>query len=131
MIGLQASMESTTDDLALFQAQLRAAANRIGVESGGLAAIMVKGLGQLDRFVAANIQVRTGRTKNSIFQAINQDGNQVQAGLYSNVRYSPYVGHVPKTRSEQFFAYAAKTEGPRVAEATGLDVVAAIEGEFV
>lgn len=130
MIGLKASTEATTQELAEFQAAARRAANKVGVESGGLASLMLKGLGQLDRFVAANIQVRTGRTKNSIFQALSQDRNKVQAGLYSNVRHSPYVGYRPKTSSEQFFKYAARVEGPKVVEATALDVVVTVESEF-
>lgn len=130
MISLKVSNEASAQSLTEFQVNAREAANRVGAQSGGLAEKLVKGVGQLDRFVAAHIQVRTGRTKNSVFQAVDVQGNSAQAGLHSNVKYSPYVGYLPHSKSEQFFQYAARVEGPKVAETTGRAVVVAIEDSF-
>lgn len=108
--------------------QLNSAAQAIAAESGGLGAILALGLAQLDRFVAANIEVDTGRTKNSIFQNMGRNGNSVTAALGTNVRYAPYVrdgGH-----DRQFFQYAVDVEGPAVLQMLGEQVVIRVEEAF-
>ena len=94
----------------------------------GLEAMLALALGRLDRFVAGNIEVDTGRTKNSIFQHTGGNGNRLEAMLGTNVHYAPYVreaGH-----GEQFFEYAARVEGPAVLEMLGTDYDARIEAAF-
>lgn len=110
------------------QSKYNAAADAVGVRTGGLRDILLVGLLQMERFVLGNIEVDTGRTKNSIFQDLAATGNSIRAMLGTNVIYSPYVrdaGH-----KEQFFEYAAKVEGPRVAERMGGEVVIRVERAF-
>lgn len=130
MLTLTASSKNTNQQIADLQASLNEARNKVGIDTGGMDNQLILGLQQIDRFVAANIQVRTGRTKNSIFQHVSRDGNRVQAGLHSNVKYSPYVGYQPKRSSTQFFKYAAQVEGPRVANSVAVNIVTDIEGSF-
>lgn len=128
MIKLSASHETAQKDVQATRNSIQAALRE--TTGQGLENKLLLGLAQLDRFVAANIQVRTGRAKNSVFQRIGRSGNSVAAGLHSNVKYSPHVGYLPKRTSEQFFKYAARVEGPRVANSVGQDIVVTVEGKF-
>lgn len=128
MIKLSSNYESTQQDIQAVQNSMQNALRE--TTGAGLENKLLLGLAQLDRFVAANIQVQTGRTKNSIFQRIGRSGNSVAAGLHTNVKYSPYVGHLPGRSSEQFFKYAARVEGLRVANSVGQDIVITVEGKF-
>lgn len=112
------------------QRQLNSAAQAIGANSGGLEAILALGLAQLDRFVAVNVEVDTGRTKNSVFQHIGGggQGNSIAAALATNVRYSPYVRDA--SHSQPFFQYAAEKEGPAVLEMLGEEVIIRVEEAF-
>ena len=67
---------------------------------------------QVHRFVLGNIEVDTGRTKNSVFPDVESGPGGITAGLYTNVAYSPWVrdaGH-----RKQFFDHADAVEVPRV-----------------
>lgn len=110
------------------QSQLNSAVAQFGAESGGLTARMTEAILQLNRFVLGNIEVDTGRTKNSIFPDVRQDGNSVTAMLGTNVSYSPYVRD--KGHGEPFFDYAERVEVPGVLEWLGADIVARVEGAF-
>lgn len=93
---------------------------RAEVTGQGMAAIMALAVVQMQRFVTANIEVDTGRTKNSIFTQVRVEGNGVDGVLGTNVSYAPYVrddGHY-----QQFFEFAAEAEGPRVAQLFGDEV---------
>jgi hypothetical protein len=114
MIRIEAPQLSET------QAKLEAAQQAIAPDTGGLADILAVGLAQLERFTVANIEVDTGRTKNSIFPKLGQQGNSVVASLNTNVSYAPYVRDA--SHKQPFFDYAAKVEGPRVAKMLGLEV---------
>jgi len=77
------------------------------------------------RFVQANIEVSTGRTKNSVNR---KETNALVGMLSTNVSYAPFVrdaGH-----SEQFFRYAARVEGPRIQDAFGMEVQARVNRAF-
>ncbi len=84
------------------------------VSKQGLAKRMRLATAQLDRFVAVNIQVDLGLAKNSIFANVERRGNHVVAGLYSNLIYFPYVGHIKGRKSLQAFKYAEAVEVPKV-----------------
>lgn len=109
---IQLSVDTASiQDLEALQADLRQAAREVSANSG-LLGLMTQGILQIDRFVANNIEVDTGRTKNSVFPTTRQNGNSVLAQLSTNVSYAPYVreaGH-----GEQFLAYAEQREVPGV-----------------
>lgn len=120
--------ESPPGRIQAVQEQLQEAAKE--VQAGGrLPDTVEKALMQLLRFVLGNIEVDTGRTKNSIFPSVEGGGgNSVSAMLGTNVHYSPYVrdaGH-----RQQFFEYAAEKEGPRILAGLGQEVVVKVEGHF-
>jgi len=94
----------------------------------GQEALFHEALGQLLSFVARNIEVDEGRTKNSVFPSLRVRPNGVAAMLGTNVRYAPYVrdgGH-----GVQFFKYAERHEVPRVLAWLGDEVVVRVEGAF-
>lgn len=120
--------EASIEDIEKAQRQLNSAVAQFGAESGGLAARLTEAILQVQRFVLGNIEVDTGRTKNSVFADVSQSGNSVAAMLGTNVNYSPYVrdaGH-----KEQFFKYAERVEVPGVLAWLGADIVARVEGSF-
>lgn len=108
-------------------AQFGEAARRVSGDQ--LKTTIHEGLVQLQRFVIRNIEVDTGRTKNSIFARVDGGGgNSVVGMLGTAVRYAPYVrdrGH-----GEQFFDYAAKREGQKVANALGLMITSEVNDAF-
>jgi hypothetical protein len=109
-------------DLARLEQEL-AAAQRAYVGSGARGQIE-SGLIQLHRFVLANIEVDTARTKNSVSMQVVD----LQGRLFSNVKYSPWVrdaGH-----SQQFFEYAKEQEGPAVLRRLGREFTLAVHREF-
>lgn len=88
-----------------------------------------RGLVMLQSFVSKNIEVDTGRTKNSVFARVSGGrGNSVVGMLGTNVKYAPYVQD--GTHSKQFFDYAAEREGQRVADALGEDFIVSVERVF-
>lgn len=94
----------------------------------GIGGMWMLALLQLNRFVGANIEVDTGRTKNSVFTEVSGGGNSITALLGTNVSCSPFVrdaGH-----RKQFFEYAAETEGPAIAQLLGEEVAIRVEGAF-
>lgn len=120
--------EASIADIEKAQRQLNSAVAQFGAESGGLTARLTEAILQLQRFVLGNIEVDTGRTKNSVFADVSQNGNSVTAMLGTNVSYAPYVrdaGH-----GEQFFKHAERVEVPGVLEWLGADIVARVEGSF-
>lgn len=119
---------ASIEDIERVQRQLNSAVMQMGAKSGGLVARMTEAILQLQRFVLGNIEVDTGRTKNSVFADVSEADNSVAAMLGTNVNYSPWVrdrGH-----SEQFFKYAERVEVPTVLEWLGGDIVARVEGSF-
>lgn len=119
--------KKTIDDLKAVQDAARAAVQQAS-GAGGLKRAMTAGILRLDRFVAGNIEVDTGRTKNSIVPSITGAGAQVTGQLGSGVRYSPYVRN--RNGGLQFFEYARRTEVPKVLQMMAVDISAKIEGEF-
>lgn len=82
------------------------------VAPAGQEKLFTEGVLQLHRFVLGNIEVDTGRTKNSVFPDVESGPGGITAGLYTNVAYSPWVreaGH-----RKQFFDHAEAVEVPRV-----------------
>lgn len=80
------------------------------------------------RFIQGNIEVDTGRTKNSIFPAVTKLGNGADGVLGTNVSYSPFVRDASHTKP--FFAYAAENEGPRLAQFFGAEINVRVENAF-
>lgn len=114
-----ADIERAKDGLAAVQKELMAT----GADSMWMLALL-----QLNRFVGANIEVATGRTKNSVFTQVSGSGNGITALLGTNVSYSPFVrdaGH-----HQQFFEYAAEYEGPAVARMLGEEVDIRVQRAF-
>jgi len=117
---------SSLADLAKMQSQLLSA--KQAVTGDGLESTITLGLIQLHRFVLANIEVDTARTKNSIFMKVERQDGDVIGRLGSQVKYSPWVrdaGH-----KMQFFEYARKNEGPKVLEMMGREVTLSVKGAF-
>jgi hypothetical protein len=107
-------------------AKLRAAAKAAGVD--GQVAAFTEAISQLHRFVANNIEVDTGRTKNSIFPRVSKEANGVEAMLGTAVIYSPYVrdaGH-----SQQFFDYAEEREVPQIMRWLADEMIIKVEQPF-
>lgn len=120
--------EASIEDLEQMQAKLRRVLELVGAQTGGLEEMITLGVLQLDRFVAANIEVDTGRTKNSIFPSVHGDGNRVTGQLATNVWYAPWVrdaGH-----DAHFFDYAEKKEVPAVLAMLGSEFSARVEQGF-
>lgn len=95
-----------------------------GVTGDGLTEIITLATLQMLRFVQANIEVDTGRTKNSVFPHVQ--GTEGRLG--TNVTYSPFVrdaGH-----GKQFFRHAADVEGPALGRAFGTEVQARVNRAF-
>jgi len=130
-IDFKTSAGSAIGDLDRYKLGLQLAKNSISEDSGGLLTVLLPAALQLDRFVAANIQVDTGRTKNSIFISSGKDNNGVFAGLFSNVNYAPYVGYKQRESSKQFFLYAADIEAPRALNTAANALVEKIEDGFL
>ncbi|MCL4867794.1 MAG: hypothetical protein KJ063_02400 [Anaerolineae bacterium] len=126
MTTLQLS-QTSLDDLKKLQADLRQAAQEVSANSG-LKGLMTQAILQVDRFVAGNIEVDTGWTKNSIFPDVSGGGNSVVAQLSTSVHYAPYVRD--RRHQEQFFDYANRREVPKViewlAETAGIKVEAVL-----
>jgi hypothetical protein len=95
------------------------------VTGDGLADIMQLAVLQAHRFVSSNIEVDTGRTKNSVFPEVRAAGNGVEGVLGTNVVYSPWVRDA--SHSQQFFEYAAEHEGPNIARMFGEQVQIRVE----
>lgn len=97
------------------------------VGPAGLEARIFLGVSQLVRFTSANVEVRSGRTKNSIYGKV-QGGGVVQGIVGATSSYHGYVrdaGH-----GIQFLRYAGQHELPNVLKTIGQDVVASIEESF-
>lgn len=110
-------------DIERVQRELADVVAAVG-EGEGLDSLLTLATMQALRFVQANIEVDTGRTKNSVMPSV-QDS---EGRLGTNVSYAPFVrdaGH-----SEQFFRYAARVEGPRIQEAFGMEVQARVNRAF-
>lgn len=106
----------------------RAAAELLRADGQGLPALMSEAVGQLQRFAQGNIEVDTGRTKNSVFGNVSGRGNSVVGMLGTNVRYAPFVrdsGH-----RMQFMKYAERKEVPNVLKYLGEGVVSSVEEVF-
>ena len=71
--------KSAIADIKRMQDQLNSAVMVFGAESGGLTGRLTEALMQVERFVLGYIEVDTGRTKNSIFANVSQQGNDVVA----------------------------------------------------
>lgn len=114
----------TAVDIERVQRQLDDTIKAIG-EADGMKSLISLATLQALRFVQANIEVDTTRTKGSL----NRRGTNAIVGMVStNVSYAPYVrdaGH-----SEQFFDYAARVEGPRIKENFGLEVEVRVNKAF-
>jgi len=117
---------STNGTAERSQGQYNSAAQAIS--PSGLAPLFQAALLQLQRFTLGNIEVDTGRTKNSIFAQLDQSGNSIAALLGTSVRYAPYVRQA--NGGVQFFTYAADVEGPAALAALGDNVILAVSGEF-
>lgn len=118
--------QSVQDDIARTQQALQAVKDELAETGQG--SVWMLALLQMNRFVGANIEVDTGRTKNSVFTEVSGSGNGITALLGTNVSYSPFVrdaGH-----NKQFFEYAAETEGPAIAQLLGDEVAIRVEGAF-
>ena len=98
------------------------------VSPNGLEALFRLAIGQLGRFVDANIEIDLGRTKGSVQPSVAVRGNGVRAMLAAHTNYAPYVRN--RSHNMQFMRYAEKKEVPNVVEALGLDVVVKVEGAF-
>lgn len=117
----------TIEDIRQSQLAFEMAAEALSA-GGGLEGLFAEAILQLGRFVAGNIEVDTGRTKNSVFPSVEGRGNSIVAMLGTNVSYSPFVrdaGH-----SRRFFEYAADVEGPRALAVLGDEVVLEIARGF-
>lgn len=118
--------ESPVEDLKRMQRQLMTA--KKAVTGDGMEGIMNLGLIQLHRFVLANIEVDTARTKHSIFMQMDRKGKDVEGRLGSQVFYSPWVrdaGH-----GVHFFEYAQAQEGPAVLAMLGREFTLAVNRAF-
>jgi len=118
--------QSTLEDIEAAQKALQAV--KADITGDGLEGMLTLAVGQLERFVAGNIEVKTGRTKNSVFGSVSGSGNSVEAFLGTNVSYSPFVRNA--SHSKQFFAYAADVEGPHVQKWLGDEVDLRVERGF-
>lgn len=101
---------------------------REALAASGAGSMWQLALFQLNRFIADNIEVDEGRTKNSIFTQIEGEGNNVTALLGTNVSYSPFMrdaGH-----SKQFFEYAAEREAPGIGQLLGAEVEIRVQRAF-
>lgn len=106
-------------------AKFAKAAEAVG--PAGLEASITLGVSQLVRFASANVEVDTGRTKNSIYGKVNS-GSVVQGIVGATSSYHGYVrdaGH-----GIQFLRYAGQKELPNVLQTIGQGVVASIEESF-
>lgn len=104
------------------------AANAVRADGGNFSEKMTLALAMLQRFVDANIEADTGRTRGSVFPDVSQAGNSVIGMLGTNVRYSPFVrdaGH-----RMQFFKYAKQQEVPNALKLLGEEIVVSIEEAF-
>lgn len=107
-------------------ARFAKAAEAVGPD--GLQARITLGVSQLVRFASANVEVDTGRTKNSIYGKVQGGGQAVQGIVGATSSYHQYVrdaGH-----GIQFLRYAGQKELPGVLKTIGQDVVASIEEAF-
>lgn len=107
-------------------ARFRRAAQEVGPE--GLEARITEGVAQLVRFASANVEVRTSRTKNSIYGKVEGGQGVVRGIVGATSSYHPYVrdaGH-----GVQFLRHAAQKELPLVLKNIGQDVVASVQEAF-
>lgn len=107
-------------------ARFQAAADE--VSPSGLQAKIAKGVGQLVRFSSSHIEVRTGRTKNSIYGDVRASSGGVIGTVGATSSYHQYVrddGH-----GQQFLRFAAHHELPRVLKDLGEDVRGGIREAF-
>lgn len=111
------------EDAERMERQLAAVMEAVGAGAGQRDLLTLATMQAL-RFVSANIEVDTGRTKNSVFPEVGE----TTARLATNVSYSPFVRDA--SHSEQFFRYAERVEGPRIGEAYGLEVQARVNRAF-
>lgn len=118
--------KSAVEDLKRMQAQMLAA--RQAVTGDGMAGLINLGLIQLHRFVMANIEVDTARTKHSVFMQVYQRGGDVEGKLGSQVKYSPWVRD--KGHTTHFFEYAKEKEGPAVLNMLGREVTLKVKRAF-
>lgn len=120
----------TKGKTALEVAQEYAAAKQAIRPNGGLAMLMYEAIGQLHRFVAANIQVDKENARNSLFTTVSNRGNGVQAMLGATARHAPYVGYKDGDASTQFMKYAKEKEVPHILNWLEQEVVVTVEEKF-
>jgi hypothetical protein len=116
-----------TAELARLQAQLEQAA-LASMASGELPATITKGLLQLQRYMTRDIEVDTGRTKQSLFVQVKTKPDGVVGAVMSNVKYSPWVRDAGHQR--HFMVQAAQREGPRVLAEMGREYVLNVAAAF-
>lgn len=99
-----------------------------GLRPNGLMSMMHTAVSQLHRFTAINIEVDTGRTKNSLFTSVSNNGNSVVGMLGTDVRYAPYVRE--SNHGMQFMDYALDREVPRLVAQMGGKITNVVERSF-
>ena len=117
---------SSTNSPEQVAAKFARAAEAVGPD--GLQARITLGVAQLVRFASANVEVDTGRTKNSIYGKVQGGGSAVQGIVGATSSYHGYVrdaGH-----GIQFLRYAGQKELPNVLKTIGEAVAASIEEAF-
>lgn len=118
---------ASLEDIERVQRQMAGVLTAVS-PSDGLKGVITLATLQMHRFVANNIEVDSGRTKNSIFPEVTNAGNSVVGVLGSNVSYSPFVRDANHGR--QFFDYAKDVEGPNIKKLLGDEMTAEIERGF-
>lgn len=98
------------------------------VDADGIEEVVRLATLQAMRYVWANIEVDTSRTKSSVFPAVTRVGNGADGVLGTNVSYSPFVRDASHTKP--FFDYAAENEGPRLAQFFGAEINVRVENAF-
>lgn len=118
---------STVAQLKQLQDELLAAKMAISAEDG-MEPKITEALIQLHRFMLANIEVDTSRTKNSLFVNTWRDGRRVNGMVGTNVKYSPWVrdsGH-----NVHFIEHARRVEVPLVLANLGRKFTLAVKEAF-
>ena len=123
-MSMNVTAPETAVDIERVQRQLDDTIKAIG-EADGMKSLISLATLQALRFVQANIEVDTSRTKGSINR---RNTNAIVGMLSTNVSYAAFVrdaGH-----SEQFFRYAERVEGPRIKESFGFEVEVRVNKAF-
>lgn len=104
---MNVTVEGLEEAQRMVQAQQLAASER-----GGLYGAMAQALGQLHRYAAIIVHVRTGRLKNSLFTEIKAGNNSLRGYVATNVVYA--IEEERRGGAHAFFTRTVRDEAPRL-----------------